>query len=487
MAYTSPMKWTATIGAALALGLSSSAHANSSGSDRAAAIVSYPYVIVDSSRGIDTLVQLSTISSPAGVYARCVYKDATPHCASDGITPCLSAAACPPGDTCSTVLCAEHDFLIRLTVGQPIAWRASQGVLGGLPLPCTGATPVCGPTGQGNEGLIPPVPEDPFIGTLQCITVADGSGTPSDQNVLKGEATVEQYRSATPTQLDVAKYNAIGLQAIAGANNGDNTLILGGANAEYDACPGVNILNHFTENAVDPASGTSTLHTTLALMPCTQDLENQITPHVVITYSIRNEFEDQYSYSKAFDCAQSETLTGITAPITVFSFATLGTYTAQTRISSTSGGAVLGIAIEEHNQTNPGKPIARAAFNLQMQYDSDGDTITYPSSPEGGGGGTATATAVPTATPTPAPPAAVQNLADTVNELSLPAGITTALTSVLDATLTQINGGNTAAPCRQLSAFVNQVGAQRRAGRLSALQATDLTNRANAIRLELGC
>ena len=490
MAYTSSMKWTAAIGAALAIATSSIAQADASGTDRPAAIINYPYITVDLGRGIDTLVQLSTISAPGGVFVRCSYVNATPHCSSATSVGCLGDSGCPAGGSCSIAWCSEVDFLLRLTTGQPLAWRASQGITGGLP--CTPTLP-CGPGGQANEGFVPAIP-DPFIGTLQCVAVKDATGAPSDENVLKGEATVEQYPSAV-LQLDVAKYNAIGLRAIAGANNQDGSLNLGGSNPEYQACPAVNILNHFTEDAIDPASGSSVLHTTLALMPCTQDWETQTPTHLTMLYSIHNEFEQAFSAAKAFDCAQFGTLSGIDAPapVSVFSFATLGTLTAQTRISSAGGGGgVLAVAIEQHNNTSPFQPIARAAFNLHMQGESAGDTITYPVEPTTAPTPTRTPTAsrtiTPSFTPTPLPPQlAIQELAQTVQELGLPDGNTTALASVVGAARRQINAGNTPPACNQLNAFMNQVGAQQRAGRLSAMQANQLMDAAHAIRMQLGC
>ena len=62
----------------------------------------------------------------------------------------------------------------------------------------------------------------PLRGELKCIQVGDDE-LPVDANSLKGEATIETVRGSA---IDARSYNAIGIQAIEGANNRDNTLIL---------------------------------------------------------------------------------------------------------------------------------------------------------------------------------------------------------------------------------------------------------------------
>src|SRR5262249_33954569 len=145
----------------------------------------------------------------------------------------------------------ETDFHIRLTPGQPLAWVASEGLED---------FPIDGVTRRGSDGSsnansrVPPVPETPFLGELKCIAVSN-TGVPIDSTVLAGEATLERKRTPEGLVVDVAKYNAVGIQAIPGAVNDDHTLVLGGDGAEYQGCPNVTIVNHFAEFTADPATG----------------------------------------------------------------------------------------------------------------------------------------------------------------------------------------------------------------------------------------
>ena len=136
-------------------------------------------------------------------------------------------------------------------------------------LPLEGPPGRTGRDGQVNEGLVPVSPEDPFIGELECIAL-DDSGAPVARNDLIGEALIGRHDANTGF-VDVASYNAIGIPALDGKGNRDDTLVLGGptgdnpannpddqacrANgtcAEYEACPGILILDHFFDGADDP-------------------------------------------------------------------------------------------------------------------------------------------------------------------------------------------------------------------------------------------
>jgi cysteine-rich repeat protein len=327
-------------------------------SDRAAAVVSYPFISVDTARGIDTAVQLSNTSDTEVVDVRCFYTDATGHCSNAPALACSSGLDCPPGGTC--VPAWNHtDFVIHLTRGQPIGWRASTG-LGSLPLP-------------DNQGVIPPVPADPFVGSLLCIAV-NAAGAPADRNVLTGEATLENYRTLPGKFLDSAKYNAIGIEAIPGAVNGDGVLVLGGPSPEYRACPLETVVNHFFDGAIEPASGASTVSTELVLVPCTQNLFDPVSPApVVVVYNIRNEFEQLLSASRVFQCQQAVHLADINS---LFSVGVAGTLTGQTRLSTVMGGGLLAVAVEQHRSTADATRVMTAAFNVHAQGERvEADTI----------------------------------------------------------------------------------------------------------------
>src|SRR6185295_9389764 len=116
-----------------------------------------------------------------------------------------------------------------------IAWLASRGDAPCDPMDTSGlpCLPLQGNSPPNNPSLIPGVSEDPFIGELVCVQV-DRNGVPVDRNELKGEAEIIR---SNPGQLDVEGYNAIGIPAIPGSNNGNDTLVLGGPGAEYSSCP----------------------------------------------------------------------------------------------------------------------------------------------------------------------------------------------------------------------------------------------------------
>jgi hypothetical protein len=283
----------------VALGAVSAARADVA-SDKPGAILVFPKLLVhtegDTGR-LDTFVRISNIStSPINVL--CYYVNTTPRCPVEG--------SCFPDRSECPEICDEvwqpTDFVLRLTRDQPTGWLVSDGQGVGcrrlrglcsnddsmscvrdnecgsgnrcvLP-PCLPLTPDerIGPGGQTNENsLIPLSPEDPFIGELKCIAV-DETLAPVDRNVLVGRALIG-YLDEAAEFIDVAGYNPIAIPAIAGANNRNRTLVIGGPTgsdpggnpadrecrdavpstcAEYEGCPNILILDHFAEGAIDP-------------------------------------------------------------------------------------------------------------------------------------------------------------------------------------------------------------------------------------------
>ena len=122
--------------------------------------------------------------------------------------------------------------------------------------------------------------------------------------MLKGEATIVLFGDDEgPDEQDVitvAKHNAIGMQAIEGAVNDDNVLVLGGPEPEYNGCPNFLILNHFFDGAENPVTDDgSRIITLLTLVPCTQDFLRQIPGATVVQYLVYNEFEQRFSTSRS--------------------------------------------------------------------------------------------------------------------------------------------------------------------------------------------
>lgn len=377
-------------------------------SDQPGAILVFPKIIVDALdppqtvRGnIDSIIRISNTSTEP-VTVKCYYVNANGHCQGapnvicdpynpDTVSPCAPEASCIPG-------WQETDFVVHITARQPVAWLASQG--GNLceqsPDPSLPCFPLGGQRagfgGQTNrDSRVPPVPENPFIGHLKCIAV-DRNEVPVEQNVLKGEVIMVR---SNEDDLDVQAYNAIGIRAIEGRNDGDNTLVIGGvaeciggtrAGArctgdgecpngrcrlpEYEGCPNILILDHFFEGANDPVSGAK-VNTTLTLVPCTEDYELQIPVEAPLQFLVFNEFEQRFSTSRRVNCFHEFRLFDIDGASpgevrSIFSAAVNGTLTGQTRIrgvvvpgsSGRLGYTWLGIAEEFREGAGS------AAFNI---------------------------------------------------------------------------------------------------------------------------
>jgi hypothetical protein len=329
-------------------------------STNAAAILVFPKIVVDTDTEAgevtDTIVQI-TNTADVPVNVRCFWVDANGHCSNSGRicnpvgdpteTSCGSLEFCVPG-------WQETDFAFRLTPKQPIVFTASKG-LSDLPLASI-------PTnGQFNSGSILPVQEDPFVGELKCVEVGDDE-QPIDSNDLKGEATIEEAEGSPQTlDVDSRGYNAVGVQAIAGENDGDDTLVLG---QEYNACPNILILDHFFDDAQEPSSVGRYVRTELTLVPCSEDFNLQAPITTVVQYLVFNEFEQRYSTSRSVRCFSEIVLSDIDTrpgPVgdqqSIFNVAVQGTLTGQTLIrgvadaATTYGHGLLAIAEELHRPT----------------------------------------------------------------------------------------------------------------------------------------
>jgi hypothetical protein len=407
--------WTATAMAAL-VSLSMAARADVA-SDKAAAILVFPKLLVDASnapagpRGqVDTLIRVSNTSAQP-ISMRCFYVDATPQCPDvTALRSCLSNPL-----NCLGV-CNSHwqeiDFVVNITARQPIAWLVSQGATEcnsytppGVPcLALTSQHP--GLNGQSNQySNIPPAPQDPFIGELKCVAV-DLNDVPVERNDLKGEVEITRVRGNT---VDVEGYNAIGISAIPGAVNSDNVLVLGGnvcsggANAgslcskaadcpngscvsvgEYNGCPNVLILDHFFDGAADPITGQQ-VTTDLTLVPCSEDLSTQNPFNIPVQFLVFNEFEQRLSTGLTISCFDERPIWSIASPDpqkSIFSAGAQGTLTGQTRIQGVAGQepafghALLGIA-EEFREGG-----GSAAVNLHFSGGRpQSDYLYLPASP----------------------------------------------------------------------------------------------------------
>lgn len=208
--------------------------------ERGASILAFPKVLADG--GTDTLIQITNVSNSM-VHAHCFYVNAQlpfPDLPENPITG-------------NTPIWQETDFWIWLTKQQPTHWLVSSGRFPNPLDNCFDGNQIdvedCENAGI-DPGAIPPVAAN-FIGELRCIEV-DAAAVPIGGNHFKGEATLKSGG-------DVAKYNAIGIEASEFAGETGNTLLLNWPKGtvpeegqQYSACPAQLIVNHLAEGATDP-------------------------------------------------------------------------------------------------------------------------------------------------------------------------------------------------------------------------------------------
>lgn len=360
-------------------------------STNAAAILVFPKLVASASEGVDTTIQLTnTSSNPANV--RCWYVNANGHCSDDPTVICDPNRAPDPsanpgviGNPCDPMagsFCQpgwiETDFRMRLTPNQPVSWQISAG-LPVFPLPSPGGTP----GGSFNtDSSVPPVSEDPFFGELKCVVVGDNE-LPIDRNWIKGEATIGNDEG---TVLDIAGYNAIGIQAIAGANNNDNTLVLG---QEYNPCPNIVAVDHFYDGADDPISG-DTISTEFTFAPCSEDFNFQIPKSLVVQFLTYNEFEQRFSASRRITCLTNIPLSDIDTRLgntddndesSIFNVAVQGTLSGNTLMRgvndespSSPGGETFNVIVQRFNDEFFSSAYVGSQRGTRPQF----DTIVLP-------------------------------------------------------------------------------------------------------------
>jgi hypothetical protein len=360
--------------------------------ERSSSILIFPKVLSDSHGyqtggfPIETIIQISNTSNLL-VFVHCFYVTSTPE-----NDPTQRPSVFNPPQW------QEVDFDIMLTKQQPTHWVVGPGRRVAPDPQCNSDVHNCVNAGF-DPGLIPPV-SDPFVGHMVCLEV-DSSGAPLNGNHLKGEVTLVTPTAATSSQGlgfipkgEVSKYNAIGILGLntnENSNNGDLSLCLGGgvrpgcaAGAEYNGCPQTVIVDHFAENATEPAvevlgATASNVQTELTVVPCTQDFENQTPGSVVgLQFKVTNEFEEQFSASTTVTCWSNFRLNEVQR---IFDVNFLGSRFAQTRLSSADDQpGFVGVSEEFHRDDTSGAGrVSRVALNLHGEgARSAGDVITVP-------------------------------------------------------------------------------------------------------------
>jgi cysteine-rich repeat protein len=331
-------------------------------SDRPTAIVDFPYIVTDFAQGIDTTVQLTNSSEVSPVTVLCRWLNSDSYCTNAPSQVCTASSQCPAGGTCVQGY-SRIDFRFTLTPGQPLVFSAYHGESHLACDPSFSPPPSCLGAAQGQ---IVPVPQDPFIGRLQCLTIDAGTQAPTEENVLRGEATIEHFQ-VSPAVLDAARYNAIGLAALPGTNDGDDTLLLG-QGGEYEACPFSTSVTHFFENALEPSTGSSHIFTRLIVAPCSYDPTTPTPGHVTVDYLVFNEFEQRLAVRKAFNGLQFGRLSSVD-PM-AWDVGVQGTLAGQTRMANvTDNNGFLVLAVEEQEAVADPSRIASAATNPYTQGD----------------------------------------------------------------------------------------------------------------------
>ncbi|MCX8072011.1 MAG: hypothetical protein N3C12_06115 [Candidatus Binatia bacterium] len=393
--------------AGLTLGVLATTASARSTTNRPASIIVWPKIVVDSSGTLlgaptDTKLMLSSTNTVGIKQAHCFYINATGHCSNDG-------SACRDSRDCEAAECipswSETDFDVVLTQEQPLAWYASDGLTRGQ-FPLEGPFRCNAPfvslqcytdaqcpnnvgcnTGQSNLGsAIPPAPEDPFIGALICIQFTGGSQSAPDQTAtrdkLYGDATIVQRGESG---VDPARYNAIGLEA-RGSAVSDGNLVLGDR-GNYEACPGVLVLSHLFDGAVDPLStptGGVSYETGLTLIPCSNDFSTQTPGRAVAQFLVFNEFEQRFSTSRTVDCLFDSALSRIDTrnpARSIFSAGVAGSIAGQTRIRGVGGVAPLGSGLLGVARAQLNGDLlfpSSAAYDLHQQGNGRQDLIILP-------------------------------------------------------------------------------------------------------------
>lgn len=379
-------------------------------SEEPAGYLVFPKVVVDVSGALagiprDTVIRITnTDTSPRIVH--CFYVDGTPRCSAggglDGDGACRNNEDCDAGGICSLTSCQVVNFDLTLTPGQPVGWRASEGVLTtgicqgtAAGLPCSvdadcGTGNTCTQLNTSDFGRVPPLAPGIFQGELKCVQVdrttdiVNGPGTPVNRNDLIGTVSIYSVDSGT---VDVQSYNAIGIQAAStdGSTQNDTSMVLGGSGAEYAGCSAQVVVNHFFDDA--NVAGRN-VQSEITLVPCSERLElDTISPFATqLQMLVYNEFEQRFSTSTSLRCFRQTRLSNLDRrpgqePTSIFNVAVQGTLGGQTVIrpvlngNGNPGNGVLAV-VEEFHRT--GGTLRSAAFNVHWRgTKTQADTVSY--------------------------------------------------------------------------------------------------------------
>ncbi|MFN8626618.1 MAG: hypothetical protein U0587_11660 [Candidatus Binatia bacterium] len=205
----------------------------------------------------------------------------------------------------SSGTCDEIGFFLQLTPYQPVSWMASTGM-------------------NGNNVRV----GVPFVGDgeLKCVVTPYGPfASAAAFNALQGRAVVSDSNGQT------VGYSAIAFRRLS-AGSFAGTVLLDGVN--YEQCPDRLHFQVLTKQSGGPDSE-------LILVPCTEDLMNQIPSGTNVLFAVINEFEQHLSGGTALKCFNRVRFSSVP----VFGFNSVGTDTAHVIVRGTDV-PVVGLVID---------------------------------------------------------------------------------------------------------------------------------------------
>jgi len=219
----------------------------------------------------------------------------------------------------SSGTCNEIGFFLNLTANQPLSWMASSGA-------------------NGNGGHVAP----PFLGEgeLKCVVTPLGPFASTAMfNALQGRGIVSDTNGQT------VGYSAIGFRRLS-AGSYTGTVSLDGI--QYEQCPD---RLHFQVLTNQPGSDSE-----MVLVPCTEDLENQIPSGTNVLFAVINEYEQQFSGGTTLKCFNRVPFSSVPA----LRYSAVGTDTAHVIVRGTDV-PVVGLVIDRF--TIPGSGAVSASSN----------------------------------------------------------------------------------------------------------------------------
>lgn len=232
----------------------------------------------------------------------------------------------------TSVTCNELGFRLALTPQQPVSWLASTGLNGG------------------GIRLAPPFTGE---GELKCV-VATQSGDPAAHNVLQGRAIV------TDTNLQTVGYNANAFRRL---SPGPYTGAIRLDGIQYESCPD---RLHF--QALTSQSGSDS---ELVLVPCSEDLLNQVAASTAVQFAVINEWENSFSGSIPLNCYSRRRF----STIPPLRRSTAGTETVHAIVRGVDV-PVIGLVIDRF--TVPGSGALSSSSNLPYLEGARSATIDLP-------------------------------------------------------------------------------------------------------------